>query len=253
MGFVFSKFIFTIGILGLYIVSCRANKAPVQDTTFEISQQEEGKLTGQSSPDDQNSENNQSSQFGQAEGTSQDNLESSSGRGRALNWGSGTARILHPKNPTAWFTRRLLMTATQPSATKIVACRERVESAVADAPNLSALDSVALAIQSEVGTQVIVYHWCFYQIMADLDIRLENNAPLMQDKAEIFLGRMKTLWVLGRALDNSAAQKIYLKYLNTRYREISQTLFGRNLETVDLDSFSVPTRDGGKPATEFDE
>ena len=252
MRFVITKFVSVIGILGLYFVSCRANKPAAQDTTFEISPQEENKLTGQTSPDDQISTTNNQSQLDQA-ADSKDQLNSKSENSTTNNWSAGEARILHPKRPTAWFTRRLLMTATQPSATKIVECRERVESAVADAPNLSALDAVALAIQNDVGTQQIIYHWCFYQIMADLDIRLENNAPLMQDKAEIFLGRMKTLWVLGRALDDSTKQATYLKYLNARYREISQTLFGRNLETVDLDSFNLPSSGGGKPAAAFDE
>ena len=248
MHFMIAKILLLLGLLGLNFASCRSSKPAEQNTTFEISQQEEGKLTGQHGSDDQQG---QQSQQGQQQ--YEDNKDADSEKTSRVVWSPAGLAILHPKQPTAWFTRRLLMTASQPPASEIVDCRERIEAAVSDAPNLSALDAVALAIQSEVQKQELVYHWCFYQIMADLDIRLENDAPLMQDKAEIFLARMRALWVLGRSLDSISNRKIYIKYLRTRYTEISQTLFGRNLETVDLDSFSMPTVGAGKPASEFAE
>ncbi|MEI6399288.1 MAG: hypothetical protein WCO71_11005 [Pseudomonadota bacterium] len=158
----------------------------------------------------------------------------------------------HPKEPTAWFTRRLLMTTPQPAATRINECHEKIDATVKDAPNLRALDEVSLTLESVVTQSPNLYHWCFYQIMADLDLRLNTDSPLMQDKADLFMSRMKSLWGLGRALDTGLGTTVYMSYLRTRYTEINQNIFGRNLETVDVNSFRMPTSGAGKAAAEYD-
>lgn len=165
----------------------------------------------------------------------------------------GKIKLLHPKEPTAWFTRRLLMTTQQPSATRINQCRVRVESNAGEAPNLRALDEVALTLESAADQNIKLYHWCFYQMMADLDLKLETNAPLMEDKAEVFLKRMRSLWTMARALDSVSGGDTYMRYLRARYTELSQSQFGRNLEIVDPNTFSLPTGGPGKSAARFEE
>ncbi len=145
--------------------------------------------------------------------------------------------IYHPKEPTAWFTRRMLMISPQPSAKRINECRERVEAAIKDAPNLRALNEVSISLEKTILESPNLYHWCFYQMMADLDTRLDSETPLMTDKAEIFLSRMRSLWVMAKGLDQTMPDQGYLTYLRIRYTDISQNVFGRNLEPMDIDSF----------------
>jgi hypothetical protein len=90
-------------------------------------------------------------------------------------------------------------------------------------------------------------------MMADLDLKLDSTASLMDEKGEIFLSRMRSLWVMARALDELNHSEVYMKYLRVRYTEISQTVFGRNLEVIDPNGFSLPTVGAGKAAARFEE
>ena len=213
-------YLLLIAILGGYLNGCRtaAPQATVDD--FELDDQEEEDLTS--------SDSSQSIQH------------------------ESKLAMEHPKEPTAWFTRRLLMTTRQPTASRVNDCREKIESTVKDAPNLRALDEVSLALESSVSHSPSLFHWCFYQIMADLDLRLESESPLMQDKADLFLSRMKSLWALGRALDTGLETSTYMRYLRTRYTDINQNVFGRNLETIDVKAFRLPTSGAGKAAKEYE-
>jgi hypothetical protein len=157
----------------------------------------------------------------------------------------------HPKEPTAWFTRRLLMTSSQPSARRINECRERVEAALKDAPNLRALTEVSVSLENTVITAPNLYHWCFYQMMVDLDMRLDSDAPLMTDKAEIFLSRMRSLWAMAKALDQTMPDGGYMTYLRVRYVDISQNVFGRNLDAMDIESFRQSESRPLKSASSF--
>ena len=159
----------------------------------------------------------------------------------------------HPKEPTAWFTSKLLLTTQQPAASRVNECRERVDSAVKDAPNLRALDEVSTLLVSSVNKSPNLYHWCFYQMMSDLDAKLDLETPLMQDKAELFLTRMRSLFALAKSLDMSLPDRIYLKYLRVRYTEISQAVFGRNLENMDPESFKLRSTSTLRAAGEFSE
>ncbi len=166
---------------------------------------------------------------------------------------SGVTLMPHPKEASAWFTRKLIMTSRQPSADSINRCRERVESVSSQATNLRALQDVAADLESPVSSNLRVFHWCFYQMMSDLDNSLAADASLMDEKAGIFLARMKSLWALGRALDASSTTGVYMNYLRARYTEISQNTFGRRLESMSAGDFRLPASSRGKPAEEFDE
>jgi hypothetical protein len=159
----------------------------------------------------------------------------------------------HPKEPTAWFTRKLLMTSRQPSSESISKCKDRVESTAGQATNLRALEDTAAGLEAAVNNNPRVYHWCFYQMMSDLDINLAKDAPVMEEKAGIFIARMRSLWALGKALDSANQTNLYMRYLKSRYTEISQNVFGRNLEPMDARDFRLPASDRGKSAAAFDE
>ena len=159
--------------------------------------------------------------------------------------------MTHPKEATAWFTRKLIMTSRQPSPDSISRCQERVESNSSQAQNLRSLEDVAAGLENVTAESPKVYHWCFYQMMSDLDNRLAGDSSLMDEKANIFLARMKSLWVLARALDATSNSKTYMKYLRSRYTDISQNVFGRNLELMDAQAFRLPVKESGKGAATY--
>jgi hypothetical protein len=162
-------------------------------------------------------------------------------------------RLSHPKDATAWNTRRLILSVRQPSASDISGCFETVVGAMKAAQNLQALEDASVSLQGNISKNSDVYHWCFYQMMADLDEKLDKNLPLMSEKAELFLERMSQLWVLGTALSDATGTDLYVKYLRTRYTDISQTTFGRRLETVNPDALIMSNQGRGKSAGSFNE
>jgi hypothetical protein len=64
---------------------------------------------------------------------------------------------------------------------------------------------------------------------------------------------MSQLWVLGTALTDATGRDLYVKYLRTRYTDISQNTFGRRLETVDPDALIMSKQGRGKSADSFNE
>jgi hypothetical protein len=216
---------FALGIVvGLTIISCRATTPQSQVTDFEVSESQDNGLSVVEDP----------------------NVNESPQDERKFT-------MRHPKEPTAWFTRKLLMTSQQPSAKRINECRERVEAAIKDAPNLHALAEVSLTLEDTIMEAPNLYHWCFYQMMADLDLRLENDTSLMGEKAEVFLTRMRSLWAMARALDLTLPDRGYMTYLRVRYTDISQTIFGRILEPMDIESFRLQKTGQGKSASAYKE
>ena len=89
--------------------------------------------------------------------------------------------------------------------------------------------------------------------MADLDVRLDNETPLMTDKAEIFLTRMRSLWAMAKALDQTMPDRGYMTYLRVRYTDISQNVFGRNLEPMDIESLRHSGSRPLKSASSFEQ
>lgn len=162
-------------------------------------------------------------------------------------------RLSHPKDATAWNTRRLILSARQPSPSDISGCFETVVGAMKGAKNLQALEDASVSLQGSISKNNSLYHWCFYQMMADLDEKLDKNLPLMSEKAELFLERMSQLWILATALTDTIGTDLYIKYLRTRYTNISQNTFGRRLETVDPDALIMSNHGRGKPAGSFNE
>ena len=163
---------------------------------------------------------------------------------------SGQA-LAHPKEATAWSTRRLIMTAKQPNSGSIQSCLDTVESLAMRATNLEALADAATDLRSDVAKDIALYHWCFYQMMASLDEKLEQPLSLMDEKAELFLDRMSRLWILAGALDGNSRSTVYTKYLRSRYTNISLQTFGRLLENMDSGVTPAGNSTRGKSAGYF--
>lgn len=159
--------------------------------------------------------------------------------------------IIHPSEPTAWFTKKLIMTASQPSSKDINDCAENLDGKARSATNLDAMRKASLNLNSIVQKNKVVYHWCFYQLMASLDSKMEEPLSLMDEKADIFLDQMAKLWILAYALDDVDQTNRYMKYLRARYTNISQHTFGRNLELMDHEMLGFSNNGRGKPAGVF--
>jgi hypothetical protein len=159
--------------------------------------------------------------------------------------------LTHPKEATAWSTRRLIMTTNQPNSGAIQSCLDTVESLARRATNLEALADAATDLRSDVTKDRALYHWCFYQMMASLDEKLEQPLSLMDEKAELFLDRMSRLWILAGALDGSSRSTVYTKYLRSRYTNISLQTFGRLLENMDSGVTPAGNSTRGKSAGYF--
>lgn len=162
-------------------------------------------------------------------------------------------QLSHPKDATAWNTRRLILSVRQPSPSDISGCFDTVVGAMKGAQNLQSLEDASVSLQASIAKNNGLYHWCFYQMMADLDEKLDKTLPLMSEKAELFLERMSQLWVLGTALTDTIGSDLYVKYLRTRYTDISQNTFGRRLETVDPDALIMTNQGRGKASAPFNE
>jgi hypothetical protein len=158
---------------------------------------------------------------------------------------------LHPKTDSAWSNRRLLSITQQPNPQSIQRCVDIVESKGASATNLEALHDAALDLDDEVRGDKVTYHWCFYQMMADLDKKMDQPLSLMDEKADIFLNKMSRLWILAVALDNAYKSTRYETYLRSRYTSISLGTFGRLLETMNDGSSDNLEYNRGKPAGHF--
>lgn len=159
--------------------------------------------------------------------------------------------LAHPKDPTAWATRRLIMTTAQPSPRAIQKCEDMVESLAKSATNLEALSGAATDLRADVTKDKSLYHWCFYQMMASLDEKMDQPLSLMDEKADLFLDKMSRLWILAGALDSAAKSNVYVKYLKTRYTSISLQTFGRLLETMDSGITPAANSNRGKSAEYF--
>jgi hypothetical protein len=159
---------------------------------------------------------------------------------------------LHPKKQDAWHTRKLLMQFEQPSPQKIIACKDFSENLALNANNLRALNEASETLSEKVERNMLEYHWCFYQLMADLDLYLERDTPLLTEKKDFFLKRSKVLWVISEALDQNVdgPKTPYGDYLRNRYIAISQNIFGRNLEIVETPTDYRDVKPD-KPATTF--
>ncbi|MCX6127172.1 MAG: hypothetical protein NTV34_20815 [Proteobacteria bacterium] len=164
------------------------------------------------------------------------------------------SKLAHPAKPDAWHTRKAIMMYAQPSPELILECKEMAENQAAVASNLRALSEASITLEGRAAQNRRQYHWCFYQLVTDLDLRLERESPLLTEKSEYFLARMKVLWVLAKALDSSqgTAKARYSTYLRSRYIEISQNQFGRNIEVMDPEGLLVTTGDKGKAAGSYE-
>jgi hypothetical protein len=163
--------------------------------------------------------------------------------------------IAFPSAATKWEIRKALMIHAQPTPQAINECQDTLQSTAAQADSLRAMTEATFAIKSIVQNNKITYHWCYFQILSNLDQRLELETTTFAERKELFLTRMRELWILSRALDASKKNRnaYYTTFLRKRYVLISQHEFGRNLEVMDHNIPLLTAGKKGKSAQEFSE
>jgi hypothetical protein len=123
-----------------------------------------------------------------------------------------------------------------------------------DATNDDRLLEVEREMEKTVTANPELYHWCFYWMMRNLDIRADQSGLAGDDRNRLFSSGMRGLWALGRALDRARGVNRYFPYLRVRYMQLSQDFFGRKLEVLASPLGSSQGRleneDGRKPAGE---
>lgn len=169
--------------------------------------------------------------------------------------------LVHPKKPTAFETNRMvLITTKRPSDEELAVCATDVAAIGRASLNGDSLVKSKDVLGVAVSKNPTFYHWCFYRYMNSVDQQLSGAWKNFQFEKRYneFLGSMKTLWILARALDRQ--QKVrgrYFKYLRKRYVEISKVHFARKLQVIapPLGDKRPPIRfvQPGKPASEFQE
>lgn len=139
-------------------------------------------------------------------------------------------KLVHPSKPTAYATRVLLTTANLPIATDLAKCADEMKAIANKAANKDLLAQAQMSLMNTVSSNPTLYHYCFYNMMMELDQKLDQGGPIMTDLADQFFAGFRALWILGRTLDASSGTSAYFDYLRKRYVQISKDYFGRNLE-----------------------
>lgn len=151
------------------------------------------------------------------------------------------------------------MTASQPPAERLTYCQETVDAAAEKATSQEDLMHAIAPMQAAVDRDPEAFHWCFFNLMAHLDTRMENGGSLSEELQPAFFEGMRKLWILSRALDNNLGVRTYFGFLRHRYLHMSHDYFGRSLEIVTrpMDNFPLKPKsksdsddsddDGSKP------
>lgn len=164
----------------------------------------------------------------------------------------------HPKEATAWATQVLLLAHRQPDPKLVSNCFDQAEALVADAGNEEALLAAKQLLIDNVRREQTVFHWCFYQMMHELDQNLRRHEIDFRGLGASFLEGMKKLWLLAEALDETTEHQQYFEYLRERYIQISKDVFGRSVGVIGsplngrMGPPRLPDPDKAKPAQESD-
>lgn len=138
----------------------------------------------------------------------------------------------HPKHASAWETQALLLAHKQPDLENIANCQSDISLIAADANNERAILSAKKNILVKIEKNAEIYHWCFYSMMRGLDAEIDKTEFTMKERVQLFLEKMRQLWILARALDQFHGENQYFSYLRQRYVQISQNSFGRVLNVI---------------------
>lgn len=138
----------------------------------------------------------------------------------------------HPTQVSASSTKQLLITHDQPSAQDLDACRANLLSSANATTSVPALAAATENFDMLISESPSKYHWCFYQILSQLDDSLASTTLELTQKYQTFVNEVKILFILAQALDAKISPPVYCQYLKLRYVDISRNYFGRRLSVI---------------------
>ncbi|MBP9708722.1 MAG: hypothetical protein KBD78_13875 [Oligoflexales bacterium] len=147
--------------------------------------------------------------------------------------------LRHPEEITEDATTLLLLTEDQPSDPELQKCESMLKSIAEKIFSYKGLDKAEQDLSELVGENPPLYHWCFYQLMSQLDIKLKSPVVDIQEKSKTFASSMKELWILAKTMGEESESNIYCIYLRNRYLQINLDYFGRRLEIVKDESCNL--------------
>jgi hypothetical protein len=145
---------------------------------------------------------------------------------------TATDEFPHPRSATAWETKVLILTGRLPTSQELNDCEAEITALTKDATNDVGILQVEEALQKTVTTNVRLYHWCFYWMARNLDVRTDAFGLGIDERSLVFFQGMRSLWALSRALDQVRQIEVYFQYLRNRYMDMSAEVFGRPLEVI---------------------
>ncbi len=134
----------------------------------------------------------------------------------------------HPKKQDANATF-ILISTQKPDAVKVQDCKKKLTQSVPKALSLKELQSASENVLIDVQFNLKNYHWCFYQMMVDVDLDLAQSKKSFEELGDIFILAMQKMYIIAHALNKVLGVNTYTDYLKVRYMQISQQKFGRVL------------------------
>lgn len=146
--------------------------------------------------------------------------------------GKTLGKLPFPKKPTRHSTRVMLLAQPQPPSSQINGCIEQINSIGQNSQSQEEMIISRNQLVPLVESNLFLYHFCFFTLVAQLDQKLAEGGPVMTQQAPLFLETMRSLWIIASALDNVEEDEKYFTYLKKRYLQLSEEVFGRQLETI---------------------
>ena len=136
--------------------------------------------------------------------------------------------LKHPKQRDAASTF-VLISAQKPELLKVQACKQKLKELVPKPVAFKELVGMSAKMQWDVKLNLKNFHWCFYQMMVDMDQELAQSNRSFSEQGDLFILAMQRMYVTAHALGNILGVNTYMDYLRVRYVQISQQKFGRSL------------------------
>ena len=141
-------------------------------------------------------------------------------------------KAVHLKKFNSQNLQRLIAVNDQPENAKVTECVDALLIDVSAMINEADMKAQRTKYIETFRTDTDFYHWCFYNMLAQIDIKLDSLELSFQDAYKLFMQHMKVLWIMARALDDINENNIYFVKLRKAYRYYSRAYFARDLEVI---------------------
>ena len=140
--------------------------------------------------------------------------------------------LSHPETPDAFGTQALILASEQPQPEQIDRCKVYLTSLAGVIDDDASLLSSKEKLSQDISKEIPTYHWCYYQMVRNLDVDMTSSQFSFDQKGEKFFVGMKILWLLAKSLEEVTQDFRYFNYLKERYVQLNHDIFGRSMSSV---------------------